>query len=235
MVSMGVASMGVAAMGRKPKDPNAPPPKKGALTLEDRQLWSHVTRQAEPLAGRDRLRSLAGELGENAGRASASTRAGARRGTEAAGEAKGKAGGEPTGPRARPSQRTAPPAPAGPKRPTAPPLVHGARDGLDRRKAERLRRGKLPIEATLDLHGLRQAEAHRRLEHFLADCQTAGKRCVLVVTGKGATRAEPGVLRSALPLWLNQSPNRERVLSFDYAQQKHGGTGAVYILLRRRR
>ncbi|HIP78018.1 MAG TPA: hypothetical protein EYH07_06110, partial [Kiloniellaceae bacterium] len=106
---------------------------------------------------------------------------------------------------------------------------------LDRRKAERLRRGKLPIEATLDLHGLRQAEAHRRLEHFLADSQAAGKRCVLVVTGKGATRAEPGVLRSALPLWLNQSPNRERVLSFDYAQQKHGGTGAVYILLRRKR
>ena len=82
---------------------------------------------------------------------------------------------------------------------------------------------------------LRQAEAHRRLELFLADCQAAGKRCVLVVTGKGATRAEAGVLRSALPHWLNQPPNRARVLSFDYAQQKHGGTGAVYILLRRKR
>ncbi len=212
-------------MGRKPKDPKAPPAKKGALSPEDRQLWSHVTRQAEPLAGRDRLWSLADALRGSEG----------RDGTRAA----PRASAGPEGTRARLSKGTAAQAPAqtpaGPKRPAPPPLVHGARDGLDRRKAERLRRGKLPIEATLDLHGLRQAEAHRRLEHFLADCQAAGKRCVLVVTGKGATRAEPGVLRSALPLWLNQSPNRERVLSFDYAQQKHGGTGAVYILLRRRR
>ncbi|WP_420345895.1 Smr/MutS family protein [Pelagibius sp.] len=210
-------------MGRKPKDPAPPDTARGALSPEDRQLWGHVTRQAEPLAGRDRLRSKTDDLREGAGRAT----------TAAA-------------PRGRPAQRRAAqppgqaPAQSPPQSPAAagrqpPPLVHGARDGLDRRKAERLRRGKLPIEATLDLHGLRQAEAHRRLELFLADCQAAGKRCVLVVTGKGATRAEAGVLRSALPHWLNQPPNRARVLSFDYAQQKHGGTGAVYILLRRKR
>src|SRR5690606_33882466 len=104
-------------------------------------------------------------------------------------------------------------------------LSHGSRDGLDRRKAERLSRGKLPIEATLDLHGLRQAEAHRRLESFLADSQAAGKRCVLVVTGKGLHKEEAGVLRSAVPRWLNEQPNRARVLSFDYAQPRHGGTG----------
>ena len=115
------------------------------------------------------------------------------------------------------------------------PLSHGSRDGLDRRKAERLSRGKLPIEASLDLHGLRQAEAHRRLETFLAESQAAGKRCVLVVTGKGLHKEEAGVLRSAVPRWLNEAPNRSRVLSFDYAQQKHGGTGAIYVLLRRRR
>jgi DNA-nicking Smr family endonuclease len=128
-------------------------------------------------------------------------------------------------------------APVGPPAPASPPapLSHGSRDGLDRRKAERLSRGKLPIEATLDLHGLRQAEAHRRLEIFLADCQAAGKRCVLVVTGKGLHKEEGGVLRSAVPRWLNEMPNRSRVLSFDYAQQKHGGTGALYVLLRRRR
>ncbi|HEY9537976.1 MAG TPA: Smr/MutS family protein, partial [Kiloniellaceae bacterium] len=114
-------------------------------------------------------------------------------------------------------------------------LSHGSRDGLDRRKAERLSRGKLPIEATLDLHGLRQAEAHRRLDDFLADSQAAGKRCVLVVTGKGLHKEEAGVLRSAVPRWLNEAPNRSRVLSFDYAQPKHGGSGALYVLLRRRR
>ena len=122
-----------------------------------------------------------------------------------------------------------------PAKKTEAPLVHGSRDGLDRRKAERLRRGKLPIEATLDLHGLRQAEAHRRLERFLAESQAAGKRCVIVVTGKGVHKDQGGVLRAAVPRWLNEAPNRARVLSFDYAQQKHGGTGALYILLRRRR
>src|SRR3546814_8216446 len=84
------------------------------------------------------------------------------------------------------------------------PLLHGSRDGLDGRKAERLSRGKLPIEASLDLHGLRQAEAHRRLEAFLAESQAAGKRCVLVVTGKGLHKEEGGVLRSAVPRWLNE-------------------------------
>ncbi|MGF1595311.1 MAG: Smr/MutS family protein, partial [Kiloniellaceae bacterium] len=128
---------------------------------------------------------------------------------------------------ARPAAETRPKPPAD--------LSHGSRDGLDRRKAERLRRGKLPIEATLDLHGLRQAEAHRRLERFLAESQAADRRCVLVVTGKGLHKEDGGVLRQAVPRWLNDAPNRARVLSFDYAQQKHGGTGALYVLLRRRR
>src|SRR3546814_14583373 len=114
------------------------------------------------------------------------------------------------------------------------PLLHGSRDGLDGRKAERLSRGKLPIEASLDLHGLRQAEAHRRLEAFLAESQAAGKRCVLVVTGKGLHQEEGGVLRSAVQRWLNEAPNRARVLSFDSAQPRTGGTGPLSVLLRRR-
>lgn len=205
--------------GKRKAPPSGSP--KSAVSAEDRRLWQHVVRDAEPLTGRDRLRSRLDELNESAER-------------QPAGERRDKAAGA-----ASPNTRRGGPLPAArpvpmPKK-TEAPLVHGSRDGLDRRKAERLRRGKLPIEATLDLHGLRQAEAHRRLERFLAECQAAGKRCVIVVTGKGVHKDQGGVLRAAVPRWLNEPPNRARVLSFDYAQQKHGGTGALYILLRRRR
>jgi len=194
------------------------PPRDPALSPEDRRLWQHVAGQAKPLTGRDRLHSRAADLIRE----------------ELFGEPAAPAAPEKKRRSSRPPQPVGPPAPA--IRSQAPgPLSHGSRDGLDRRKAERLSRGKLPIEASLDLHGLRQAEAHRRLEVFLADCQAAGKRCVLVVTGKGLHKEDGGVLRSAVPRWLNEAPNRGRVLSFDYAQQKHGGTGALYVLLRRRR
>jgi DNA-nicking Smr family endonuclease len=194
------------------------PPRAG-LTAEDRRLWQHVAGQIRPLTGRDRLHSRAADLLHE-------DLNGATQGHQPAPQKRR------TGSAAASHNAKAVPAP---KKQPAAALSHGSRDGLDRRKAERLSRGKLPIEATLDLHGLRQVEAHRRLEAFLADCQAAGKRCVLVVTGKGLHKEEGGVLRGAVPHWLNEAPNRGRVLSFDYAQQKHGGTGALYILLRRRR
>ena len=93
----------------------------------------------------------------------------------------------------------------------------------------------MPIEGKLDLHGRTQAEAHRRLETFLANAQASGKRCVLVVTGRGLGKSAGGVLRTEVPRWLNQTPNRARVLAFDWAQPKHGGDGALYVLLRRNR
>ncbi|HEX7970035.1 MAG TPA: Smr/MutS family protein, partial [Stellaceae bacterium] len=102
------------------------------------------------------------------------------------------------------------------------------------RNAERLRRGELGIEARLDLHGMTQEEAHRALDDFLACAQHAGRRCVLVITGKGGA-GRGGILRSAVPRWLNEAPNRARLLAFAAAQPKHGGAGALYLLLRRRR
>jgi DNA-nicking Smr family endonuclease len=138
-----------------------------------------------------------------------------------------------------------PAAPAKPKaarpRPAPPPaqpgphieLEHGKATGLDRRSSERLRRGRLPIDGRLDLHGMTQAAAAERLAEFLAGAQGAGKRCVLVITGKGL--AGGGILREQVPRWLNQSPNRGRVLAFDYAQAQHGGMGALYVLLKRQR
>ena len=127
--------------------------------------------------------------------------------------------------------------PAKPARPVppapAPDISHGRAAGIDRRSAERLRRGRLPIEARLDLHGMTQAAAIARLGEFIARAEAAGKRCVLVITGKGL--ASGGVLRDQVPRWLNLPPNRARVLAFDYAQQQHGGSGALYVLLKRRR
>ena len=131
--------------------------------------------------------------------------------------------------------------PAAQKRPTAsvaphrpPPALDPHRPvGVDRRTWLRLKRGKVTLEATLDLHGQTQEQAHRRLGHFLARAAERGARCVLVVTGKGL--ASGGVLRQMVPRWLNEGANRERVLAFCPAQLRDGGEGALYILLRRHR
>jgi DNA-nicking Smr family endonuclease len=105
--------------------------------------------------------------------------------------------------------------------------------GLDRRTWLRLKRGQVSIEQTLDLHGRTQDEAHRALGGFLVATQAAGCRCVLVVTGKGVQSG--GTLRHMVPRWLNESANREHIVAFCAAQARHGGTGALYVLLRRRR
>ncbi len=104
---------------------------------------------------------------------------------------------------------------------------------LDRRTWLRLKRGQVVVEQTLDLHGQTQDEAHRRLRLFLADAQARGGRCVLVVTGKGLETG--GTLRHMVPRWLNEEPNRARVVAFCPAQARHGGAGALYVLLRRLR
>ena len=127
------------------------------------------------------------------------------------------------------------PAPSSDRQKSLPLLERGGVTDLDKRQAQRLKRGQMTIDATLDLHGYSQADAHRRLERFLAEAQAAGKRCVLLVTGRGLGKSAGGVLRSEVPRWLNQAPNRARVLAFDWAQPKHGGDGALYVLLRRNR
>ncbi len=121
------------------------------------------------------------------------------------------------------------------KSPTLPDLNPGKPTGIDRRTAERLRRGRLTITARLDLHGLTQEKAHRRLDGFLADAQMAGHRCVLIITGKGERDGGSGVLRREVPRWLNQAPNRARVVAIESAQPRDGGAGALYVLLRRAR
>lgn len=102
----------------------------------------------------------------------------------------------------------------------------------------------MPIEATLDLHGMTQSAAHIRLEEFILRAYHMDKRCVLVITGKGSRqghdgyilseRSEKGVLRSRLPDWLGQAPLSGIVLKCVAAHPKHGGGGAFYIYLKRR-
>ncbi len=137
-----------------------------------------------------------------------------------------------------PAKKSEPP--AAPAAPKMPELQKGAVVGVDKRTAGRLKRGKLPVEGRLDLHGLTQAEAERELATFLARSQARGQRCVLVITGKGGERRREdlertGVLRRMVPLWLNAPANRARVLAFDEARAQHGGGGALYVLLKRAR
>jgi DNA-nicking Smr family endonuclease len=136
------------------------------------------------------------------------------------------------------SVRPAPPPPAAGAGPWAPA-------GLDKRNAERLRRGQMTIEGRLDLHGHTQADAHRAAHAFVAASQRAGRRCVLIITGKGGARdkvdagfmpdRDSGVLRRNLPRWLDETPVRHMVLRLQTARPQHGGEGAYYVLLRRKR
>lgn len=107
--------------------------------------------------------------------------------------------------------------------------------GIDRANAERLKRGRHPIEARLDLHGHTLAEAHRELAGFIEFSHREGRRCVLVITGRGLGPDGPGVLKSAVPRWLAEAALRRRVLAVAAAQPRHGGAGALYLLLRRQR
>ncbi|MFO1152331.1 MAG: Smr/MutS family protein [Rhodospirillales bacterium] len=124
--------------------------------------------------------------------------------------------------------------PAEPPRPAT--LAPGVAPGLDQRTLNRLKRGLIPPEATIDLHNMTQEEAHRALARFLATAQAAGRRSVLVITGKGyGSGGSIGVLKTNVPHWINETPNRERVLALTHASRSHGGEGALFVLLRRLR
>ncbi len=113
-----------------------------------------------------------------------------------------------------------------------PPSPKPQPTALDRRTKQRVARGKQPIDARLDLHGLTQAQAHAALLRFLRDAQARDAKMVLVITGKGRG-GEMGVLRRQVPQWLTLPEFREAVIDFDDAHIAHGGEGALYVRLRR--
>lgn len=183
----------------------------GPMKPEDEDLWAFATRDVEPMKARP---------------------------------PKTEAGAQNTPAPKRPVVRAQPNSP----RPAPAPEVKadlGPGSGLDGRTTQRLKRGQLKIDGKIDLHGMTQAQAHAALDSFIARGYAQGKRCVLVVTGKGGKTTEDpnnifverrtGVLRSMVPQWLNAGSNRARVLSIMPAQTRHGGDGALYVLLRRKR
>lgn len=105
---------------------------------------------------------------------------------------------------------------------------------LERRARQKLARGAIPVDAAIDLHGMRQQEAHPALLAFLSGAQREGAKIVLVVTGKGENREGTGVLRRAVPLWLRAAEWRHLIVGFEQAARTHGGAGALYVRLRRR-
>jgi DNA-nicking Smr family endonuclease len=111
-------------------------------------------------------------------------------------------------------------------------VVNAPPAGLDDRRWRDLRRGKIRAERTLDLHGRYVQEAHGAVRAFLADAYADGLRCVAVITGRGSS-PEGGVLRRELPHWLN-APDLRRIL-LGAAHPHSANTGAVHLLLRRRR
>jgi len=108
---------------------------------------------------------------------------------------------------------------------------------LERRLRQKLARGRATPDAAIDLHGMRRQEAFVALREFLAKAQIEGARLVLVVTGKGEHaafgEAIPGILRKSVPNWLRAADYRSIVLGFEVASRPHGGTGALYVRLRR--
>ena len=111
-----------------------------------------------------------------------------------------------------------------------PAILSFSRSGLQHNVLKKLRQGKNPIEHALDLHGLNVVEARKALQAFLGECEDAGLRSVIIVHGKGFRSKKKPVIKPMVNRWLRAVDN---VLAFHSAQPKDGGSGAVYVLLRR--
>lgn len=117
---------------------------------------------------------------------------------------------------------------------------------IDSRKARKIRSGRIEIESKIDLHGMRQSEAHSRLRAFLFRAQARKLKWVLVITGKGTFARDQsasgghddwgapqrGVLRRNVPMWLAEPDLRSVVVGFTTAAVHHGGEGALYVQIR---
>ena len=121
------------------------------------------------------------------------------------------------------------------------PLTVGATNNIDRNTAEKFIKGQMPIDSRLDLHGRTEKEAFSAVEDFIKNCYIQNKRCILIITGKGIKKDDTpwyeskGIIREALPAWLNHPNIRPFILSVSVAKQEDGGSGAFYVLLKRQR
>jgi DNA-nicking Smr family endonuclease len=185
------------------------------LTGEEAALWKRVTQSVTPINGR--MAAGVADRGSGAER-SAAPQPNSRRSAEAECAPPRLATGSPT--RAREERRAL------------------DRDGLDAGWDRRLSRGLVPPDFTLDLHGSTLDAAHARLEHGLTLALAQGARLVLLITGRhrpSDDRASRGAIRRKFLDWLAAGPHASRIAAVRPAHQRHGGAGAVYIVLRKPR
>lgn len=191
------------------------------LSADDRALWAHVVRDVEPL-------SSPGDRVPDNKNCSTDENAVVERQDHAAPPAL-----KPPPPSPRPA--------VGPKaagREKAPPSLAT----FDHKRVRKVAVGRIAIDARIDLHGMRQSDAHDALVGFLRRSVSRGCRTVLVITGKGAIGSRPdhaermdwerGVLRRNVPRWLSEPALSQMVVSYTEAHIRHGGAGALYIHLR---
>lgn len=124
--------------------------------------------------------------------------------------------------------------PAPPRRVVPAPLALGATAGIDRRTAERFAKGRMPIEGRLDLHGRTLKEAQAAVSGFVRAAASGGQRFVIIITGKGGPDGR-GRIRSEAFHWLDHPSLRPLILAVREAGPHQGGSGALYVLLRRNR
>ena len=187
------------------------------LSREDAELWSRVARTVKPLRPLAKVLAPAAEPDEADPRSPA-----------------------PRPRKAKAAPAVAPPTPAVARRHDPPPRPLD-RHGLDGSWEKKLARAEVHPDFTLDLHGHGLDAAHARLEHGLAQAISLGARVVLVITGKprpveAADRGERrGAIRAKLLDWLAHGSHAHRIASVRGAHRKHGGPGAVYVILKRTR
>jgi DNA-nicking Smr family endonuclease len=113
-------------------------------------------------------------------------------------------------------------------------FIEGRVAGIDAGIVRKLRRGEFAVQGHVDLHGMTREEAKHAVELFLRASRNAGKRCVLVVHGRGLhSKDQLPVLKDALRTWLSTARFARHVLAFATARPVDGGPGAVFVLLRR--
>lgn len=198
-------------MTNKPSKSNKIKHKTGSKRADDADLWGHVAATVQPLSGHLKNRTPEVEsklVSVNSGPAGKNS----------------------------PSRVSPVPEPRPQARPALPKLSLSSQPGINKSASKKLKKGQQRIEARIDLHGMTQIEAHQALNSFIAAAYHGVKRYVLVITGKGLKPDGTfGVIHGGVPRWLNEQPNRSRVLAFTHANPKDGGEGALYVMLKRKR
>lgn len=206
-----------------------------ALSEEEARLWAGVARQTQPLPGKHLPDVVAGEPTAAPAPASRAKKAALPkaivRRIAAAMAAVPKVEAPPTLPAPLPTPpKTLMPAYQAPALKRKVPPLHP----IERPVTRKLGKGRLPIEARIDLHDKTQIVAHYALLGFLRRAQADGMRHVLVITGRGASFGSRGVIKRSLPHWFDTAEFRPLVAGFEPAERGHGGEGAFYVRVRRR-